>query len=65
MHAVLLHSGRNVAILHASAKMWDEGSQTVIIQMNKGEHIWIQNINPYHNILIGLGFSSFAGVLLE
>ncbi|KAH3851283.1 complement C1q tumor necrosis factor-related protein 3-like [Dreissena polymorpha] len=64
LHAALVHSGRRVALLHATSGMWDEGSQTVIIQVNKGEQVWIQNKNGYNSLIYGMGFSSFAGVLL-
>lgn len=58
------YNDKKVAILHGAEKMWDEGSQTVIIQVNKGEQVWIRNDNTYNSLITGIGYSSFAGYLL-
>ena len=64
LHAEIEHNGRLVARVHVSGgTMWDQGSQTVFIQVNAGEEVWVRNVD-WVNQVWGAWYSSFSGYLL-
>lgn len=64
LHAEITHSGAPVARIHGDVNIYDSGSQTVIIQVNQGEEVWVRNIDINDENIAGAMYSSFAGVLI-
>ncbi|KAH3853729.1 hypothetical protein DPMN_096261 [Dreissena polymorpha] len=64
LHAEITHSGVPVVRIHGDDNIYDSGSQTVIIQVNQGEEVWVRNIDYNDENIAGSLFSSFAGVLI-
>ncbi|KAH3847428.1 heavy metal-binding protein HIP-like [Dreissena polymorpha] len=60
----LTHNGKPVARIHADGGIWDSGSQTVIIEVQAGDDIWVRNIINSNELIHGNLFCSFSGVLL-
>ncbi|XP_052234392.1 uncharacterized protein LOC127846963 isoform X4 [Dreissena polymorpha] len=60
----------NANIFFAAGRRWGGGSQTVIVKMDKGQHLWLQN-NAKNNLkkgfpsIYGHAFTSFSGVKLD
>ncbi|XP_053387162.1 uncharacterized protein LOC128550975 [Mercenaria mercenaria] len=42
-----------------------QGSVTVVMQLNKGDHVWAKNVNVHDASIGGWGYTSFTGVLLS
>ncbi|XP_053386920.1 uncharacterized protein LOC123542592 [Mercenaria mercenaria] len=42
-----------------------QGSVTVVMQLNKGDHVWARNVNVHDASIGGWGYTSFTGVLLS
>ncbi|KAH3853730.1 cerebellin-1-like [Dreissena polymorpha] len=64
LHAVITHSGVPVARIYTGVDIFDSGSQTVIIQVNQGEEVWVRNFDINDENIYGYLYSSFAGVLI-
>jgi len=65
LHALIVHSGREVVRVYASAgSTWDQGSHTVFIQVNAGEEVWVTNADYDNEVVTGSNYSSFSGYLM-
>jgi len=65
MHADLMLNGRIVAKVHGSTgTSWDQGSQTVFLNVSAGEDVYVQNADYDHEYVHGDMFTSFSGYLL-
>ncbi|XP_052227967.1 caprin-2-like [Dreissena polymorpha] len=66
VHAAIVHNGNAVAHIygHGDNGRHDQGSQTVVIWLNVGDEVAVQNVeNPDNNIWGDL-YSSFSGYLV-
>ncbi|XP_052774313.1 uncharacterized protein LOC128212944 [Mya arenaria] len=63
MHAAIIHEGRIVTKIDGSND-WTQSSQTVVIQVNTGEEVWVSTIDYEHENIHGDSFSAFSGFLL-
>jgi len=60
----IVHQGNVIARLHGHLNTWDHAAQTVLVQANAGDEIWVRNDrNPNENIYGDL-FSTFSGFLI-
>ena len=60
----IVHQGTVVAKLVGAAPEWESSTQTVLIQAQAGDEIWVRNIGPSNEIIHGEYFSTFAGYLV-
>lgn len=58
------HQGNAIAYLFGDANEWEQSSQTVLIQANAGDEIWVRNTGPTNENIHGGAFSTFSGYLL-
>ncbi|XP_052796833.1 cerebellin-1-like [Mya arenaria] len=65
LHAQIVTDGQKVAMIHCSDETtYDQGSQTVVIQVNAGQRVWIKTVDYQNEIVHGDAYSTFAGYLL-
>ena len=43
LHAAITHNDHDVALLHSAANIWDQGTQTVILNMGQKCTLWRRN----------------------
>ncbi|XP_052268963.1 cerebellin-3-like [Dreissena polymorpha] len=65
LHAAITHNGQDVALLHSSANVFDQGTQTVILKIEPGDEVWVRNVHYGGELITGAKFSSFSGILIN
>ncbi|XP_052276466.1 caprin-2-like [Dreissena polymorpha] len=63
-HAEIAHSGNTLVKIHGESSVWDSGSQTVVLQVNAGEEVWVRNIDYDNENVYGDSYSSFTGAMI-
>jgi len=63
-HGAIVHQGNVVAVLNGHHRTSDQASQTVLIQANIGEEIWVKNVGVSDQYIYGDLFSTFSGFLI-
>ncbi|KAH3715704.1 uncharacterized protein LOC127855545 [Dreissena polymorpha] len=66
LHAVIVHNGNVVTRItsHGDSGRHDQGSQTVVIKMNAGDEVAVQNSEYPDESVYGAMYSSFSGYLI-
>ena len=63
-HGAIVHQGVVVAKLHGEYGEWEASTQSVLIQANAGDEIWVRNVGPSNEDIFGDYFSTFSGYLI-
>lgn len=63
-HGAIVHEGTIVARLFGTHSEWDQTAQTVLIQAQAGDEIWVKNIILSNENIHGELYSTFSGYLL-
>ncbi|KAH3706154.1 uncharacterized protein LOC127857887 [Dreissena polymorpha] len=65
-HAAIVHNGNIVTHIYGGGDSGrhDQGSQTVVIKLNAGDEVAVQNVDKPDNNIWGDLYSSFSGFLL-
>ena len=62
-HGAIVHQGTVIAKLDG-AEGWEHSAQTVLIQAQAGDEIWVRNVGTSNENIYGDYFSTFSGYLL-
>ena len=62
----IAHNGQDIAKLytHGNGGSWAHSSQSVVLQANQGDEVWVRNIDYINTSVYGKKYSSFSGYLL-
>ena len=63
-HPRIIKNGAVVARFHAAANQWEQTSQSIILNVNAGEEIYVKNEDYGNEIYVASLHSSFSGFLL-
>ncbi|KAH3784868.1 hypothetical protein DPMN_162940 [Dreissena polymorpha] len=65
-HTAIVRNGNNVARMygHGNSGYFDQGSQMIVIRLNAGDEVAVQNIDIPDLTIVGGLYSSFSGFLL-
>ena len=68
VHAAIVLNGRIVGKMLAFSEAnrhRDQGAQTVILDLKKGDQVWVKNIDNDDTTICGInGFTTFSGYML-
>ena len=65
-HVALIKDGASYSEVHAVHKNHDQLSKTVLIQLKKGQTVWIRLTNgSTYRVYGGGGYTTFAGYLIS
>ncbi|KAH3715283.1 cerebellin-3-like [Dreissena polymorpha] len=67
IHTAIIHNGNIIARIygHGDNGRHDQGSQTVVLKLNVGDEVAVQNIDYADTNIFGEVYSSFSGYLLS
>ena len=68
VHLNMVKNGNIVAYLYSYNNGWDLGSQTVVLELTKGDEVWMKHDPKYDQAgksTLTSYFNSFSGVLLH
>ena len=60
----LVRQGQGVVNVYGEANYGNHGSHSILLKVNQGQEVWIQNIVEEHAQYLGGSYSSFSGILL-
>lgn len=64
LHATIAVNDRNICIAFGDARKYDQGSQTVVLQLRANDEVFVR-VTGYSNVSVyGSTYSSFSGALL-
>ncbi|XP_052765695.1 complement C1q tumor necrosis factor-related protein 3-like [Mya arenaria] len=64
VHAEVIHNGNVIARLHSESKQYEQTSQSLIVNVNTGEEIFVVNRDYNNEVYITGLYSSFSGFLI-
>lgn len=60
----MVHNGNHVIYMYASDNDFEQGTNSAVLVLTKGDHVWIRNARTETDKIYGGHWSTFSGFLL-
>ena len=65
LHIEIVKNGKRIGAVHSNTSHWDQGSQTVVVGLRKGDHVWTRQYYLGRHLHDNVGYNMFTGVLIS
>lgn len=64
LEADMVHNGNHVVYMYASDSNFEQGTNSAVLVLKKGDHVWVRNVRTEAKQVYGNDWSTFSGFLL-
>lgn len=65
LEAEMVHNGNHVVYMYASDENYEQGTNSAVLALQEGDHVWIRNARTEANKVYGNDWSTFSGFRLS